>query len=378
LLAADPLAVIVGAGAAKSVQFTDGNGTQAKVMLNGPGMATVTFNGTSLSQSANASGLIVNGTDVSLASITVNGSTGTSTLAIITKGKHMLACGNIIVGAGLNALNAPGVVVSGNISSGNGIHQLQLGGINNGSITIGSGRVGSLVVKVGSVTDETLNSAIPIISLNASQWVNTVGEGLDIVAPQINAVTITHDFTADVTTGSMKSINIRGSLANSTINLTTPLNNGTNLNSLIVGGAISGTTINSGNSLGTINAGRMENSAIYAGLVANPSAALPTLSADFRNTSQIKTIILHRGASASFVNSDIAAYFIGSANLAGVDQANGGTPFGLASHQITSAAIVDQGSGKAVHVSKPATTTTFQSALTAKGITPGDLEVRIV
>jgi hypothetical protein len=150
------------------------------------------------------------------------------------------------------------------------------------------------------------------------------------------------------------------------------------MNSLIVGGAISGTTINSGNSLGTINASRMENSAVYAGLVANPSAPLPTMSADYRNTSQIKSITLHRGASASFVNSDIAAYFIGSANLAGVNQANGGTPFGLASHQLTSVTVVDQSTGKTVHVTKPATTTTFQSALTTKGITPGDFEARIV
>jgi hypothetical protein len=378
LLAADPLTIIVGAGAAKSVQFTDANGTQAQVMLNGPGMAGVVFDGTGLTQSANSRGVIVNGTDVSLTSITVNGSTGASTLQIITKGKHTLAAGDILVGGGLNGLLAPGVVVSGNITTGNGVHQLQLNGASGGSINIGSGRVSSLIVKVGSVSDENLNSAIPITSLTASQWVNTVGEGLSIVTPQINTMSVAHDFTADVTTGSMKSINIRGSLSNSTINLTTPLTQGTNLNSLSVGGAISGTTINSGNSLGSINAAQMLNSAIYAGLVANPSAPLPTLSADFRNTSQIKSINLRKGASASFANSDIAAYFIGTANLGGVNQSNGGTPFGLAAHQINSVAIIDQASGKTVRVSKPATSTTFQNALTAKGIAPGDFEVRIV
>ena len=378
LLAADPLTVIVGGGAAKSVQFTDANGTQAQVLLSGPGMASVNFDGTGLSQTANSRGVIVNGSGVSLASITVNGSTGSSTLQIITRGKHMLSAGDILVGGGLNGLLAPGVVVSGNITTGNGVRQLQLGGASGGSINIGSGRVGSMIVKTGSVSDENLNSAIPVVSLTASQWVNTTGEGLTIVAPQINTVSIAHDFTADVTTGSMKSVNIRGALSNSTINLTTPLNGMTNLNSLTVGGVISGTTINSGNSLGSINAAQLLNSNIYAGLVASPSAPLPTLSADFRNTSQIKSLALHKGASASFANSDVAAYFIGNANLGGVNQSNGGTPYGLSSHQVTSVTIVDQASGKTVHVAKPPTTTTFQAALTAKGITPADFQVIIV
>jgi hypothetical protein len=378
LLSADPLTVIVGAGAAKSVQFTDANGTQAQILLSGPGMASVDFGGTGLSQSANSRGVIVSGSGVSLSSITVNGSTGASTLQIITKGKHMLASGDILVGGSLNGLLAPGVVVSGNITTGNGVHELQLGGASGGSINIGSGRVGSIVVKVGSVSDENLNAGIPIVSLTASQWVNTPDEGMTIVAPQIGSVSIAHDFSAEVTTGSMKTISIHGSLSNSTINLTTPLTGGTNLNSLVVGGAISGTTINSGNSLGSIVAAQITDSQIYAGLVANPSAPLPTLSADFRNTSQIKSITLHRGASASFANSEIAAYIIGTANLGGVNQANGGTPFGMSAHQITSVMIVDQASGKTVHVAKPPTTNTFQSALTAKGITPADFQVIIV
>jgi hypothetical protein len=378
LLSADPLTVIVGAGAAKSVQFTDANGTQAQIMLSGPGMASVNFDGTSLTQSANSRGVIVNGTGVSLASITVNGSTGSSTLQILTKGKHMLACGGILVGGGLNNLLASGVSLSGNLTTGNGIHQIQLGSASGGSINIGSGRVGSLIFKAGSVSEESLNSAIPLVSLNASQWVNTPDEGLSIVAPQINNISIAHDLTADLTTGSMKAMNVHGSLSSSTINLTTPLNGMTNLDSLSVGGAISGTTINSGNSLGSISAAQLVNSQIYAGLVANPSAALPTLSADYRNTSQIKSISLHKGASASFANSDVAAYFIGTANLGGVNQSNGGTPFGLSSHSVNSVTIVDQASAKTVHVAKPPTTTTFNSALTAKGITPVDFQVIIV
>src|SRR5205823_2046206 len=82
LLAADPLTVIVGAGAAKSVQFTDASGTQAMVFLTGTGTANVNFEGTGLSQSANTKGLVVNGSDISVASIVVNGSNAQSGLQI--------------------------------------------------------------------------------------------------------------------------------------------------------------------------------------------------------------------------------------------------------------------------------------------------------
>lgn len=377
LLSADPLTVVVGAGAAKSVQFTAANGTQAQIMLKGPGTASVQFDGTGLSQSANAKGLIVSGSGISLTSMTVNGTTGTSTLIVTTRGKHALSSGNIIVGGALNGLLAPSLTVMGDISSGAGLHQLQLGGASGGTITIGSGKVGTLIVKMGSASNEGLNSSIPITAFSASQWVNS-GAGGTVTAPQIKSLTAAHDFSANLTTASMNSMNVHGSLSNCTINLTTPLNHSMNLNSLVVGGAITGVTINSGNNLGSIVAAKLENSQIYAGLVANPSAPLPTVSADFRNTSQIKSIVLHRSASASFVNSDIAAYTIINANLGGADQANGGTPYGLAAHAITSVTIVDEASGKAVHVFKPSTTTSFDNALVAKGITPVDLTVRIV
>jgi hypothetical protein len=378
LLSADPLTVVVGAGAAKSVQFTAANGTQAQIMLNGPGTASVQFDGSGLSQSANAKGLIVSGSGIALTSITVNGTTGTSTLMVVTRGKHALSSGDITVGGALNGLLAPNLTVTGNVSTGAGLHQLQLAGATGGAITVGSGKVGTLIVKMGSASEEGLNSAIPIVSLSASQWTNTAADGKSITAPQINLLNVTHDYSVDTTTASMNSMKVRGTLSNCTINLTMPLNRGMNLNSLVVGGAIDGVTINSGNNLGSIVAAKLQDSQIYAGLVASPSAPLPTVSADFRNTSTIKLITLRRSASASFVNSDIAAYTIGNATLGGADQANGGTPYGLAAHAITSVTIVDEGSGKTVHVSKPTTTTSFNNALVAKGVTPVDLTVRIV
>jgi hypothetical protein len=378
LLSTDPLTVVTGAGAAKSILFTAGNGAQVQIVLAGSGTASIQLDGTNLTQSANARGLVINGSGISLTSISAQNTNGTSTLQIVTHGKHTFSAGSINVTGALNGLIAPGVMLTGDLTTTAGVSQLQLAGANEGSISIGAGKAASLVVKVGSVSDESLNSGTPIASITASQWINTVGLGKTITAPQISKLVITHDFSADITTASMASISIRGTLSNSMINLTTPLTRATNLNSLSVGGAIQNVTLNSGNSLGTITAAQLENSQIYAGLVASPSAPLPTVSEDFRNTSQIKAITLHHSASASFVNSDVASYFIGTVSLGGVNQSNGGTPFGLAAHQIKSVTIVDQASGKAVRVSNPATTTTFQNALTAKGVTPGDFQVRVV
>ena len=102
LLAADPLTVIVGAGAAKSVQFTDASGTQAQVLLTGAGAASLNFEGTGLSQSANARGLVVNGSGISLTSISINGTNAKSIFQIITVKKHALSVGTIMVGGALN------------------------------------------------------------------------------------------------------------------------------------------------------------------------------------------------------------------------------------------------------------------------------------
>lgn len=380
LLAADPLTVVVGGGAAKSVQFTDAGGAQAQVLVKGLGTASVAFEGTGLSQTANAKGLVVNGTGISLTSITVTGTNASSILQIITKARHALTIGTITAGGALNGLLAPSVTVTGDVTTGAGLHVLQLGGATGGTISVGSGRVGTLALQVGNVVDETLVSAIPITTFTAAQWVNTPGEDMGInVASQIKAISVAHDFSADVTTGSIGSMNVRGSLSNSTINLTTPLTPlGMNIGTLTVGGAIASTTINAGGNVGSIRAGRMADSAVYAGLVASPSGPLPSVTTDFRNTATIKSVTLKKSASASFSNSDIAAYDIIAANLGTVSQTNGGTPFGLAAHDVKTVSLVDLATGKTVRASNPPTTTAFNTALTAKGVTPVDFEVRIV
>jgi hypothetical protein len=174
------------------------------------------------------------------------------------------------------------------------------------------------------------------------------------------------------------SVNVRGNISSSTLNLTTPLTMGKSLTTMNVGGAISGTMINAGGNVGSINAGSMSDSVVYAGLVASPSDAFPSVTTDFRNTATIYAVTLKKSASASFSNSVIAGYNINSVNLGTVSQTNGGNAFGVAAHDVKSVTIKDLGTGKVVHAANPPTTTTFDNALVSKGVTPGDFEVRIV
>jgi len=233
-------------------------------------------------------------------------------------------------------------------------------------------------VQVGSAAEVSLNSAIPITTLTVSQWVNTPGGGLSITAPSISTIKVSHDFTADLTAGSVVTMNVKGNLSSSTLNLTTPLTMGKSLQTLTVGGAIASTTINAGGNVGTVNAGSMSNSFLYAGLVASPSDAFPSVTTDFRNTATIYSVVLKRAASATFSNSVIAGYNINNVNLGTVSQTNGGTQFGVAAHDVKSVAIKDLGTGKVVSASNPPTTTTFDNILVSKGVTPADFEVRIV
>lgn len=200
LSAGDPLSVLIGAGAAKSVQFVDPNGIQAAIVLTGPGSATVTFNGTGLSQSANARGVLVGGANVTLSTIAATGTTLGSTLQITTRGKRPITAGAISSTGTFNLIRAPGVVLNGNLTLGGWVHELQLGGAQNGKLSVAQAHVGgaSMLADLGNVTDESLSSAVPIHSLKANHWVSSTGHRMSIQAPQIGDVTVKGAFTPDL------------------------------------------------------------------------------------------------------------------------------------------------------------------------------------
>ena len=389
LLSADQLQVLIGSGAAKSVQYTDPNGTVVRVQLTGPGSASVNFLGTGLGQSSNSKGLVITGSGISLNSVSANGTLTTSSLQIATTGKKTVNIGSISVNGALSALSAPKCVLTSSLSTTKWVGRLTLAGAQNSSISIGPAAGGAgtgLTAMLGTVTNETFSSAVRVNSLSASQWINThdVNSSLtEISGGPIGTFSIAHDATVNMQVGAIGSLIVKGALSNSTIYLTTPLTPAkTNLSQLTVG-ALSTVDIISNGSLGVISAKQMSNSSIQAGIVGTvPPMGLPLTTSDFKNTSSITSITLPKTASASFSNSFIAAYTIGSASLGSVSMTNvtsPGTPFGIAAHKVTTASLfVQQAGNKLVHVANPATNAVFDNVLTAKGITPADFEVRVV
>jgi len=387
LLAADPLQVLIGLGAAKSVQYTDPNGTVVRVQLTGAGSASLEFDGTSLTQSSNSKGLIISGSGISLTDLTATGTLSTTTLQFVTTGKKTVNMGNITVSGALAVLSAPKCIAVGSISTSKWVGQLTLGGATNGSISVGpaTGNPGlGLNASLGNVTNEIFRSAVRVNTLTASQWINAHDVNSspnEISAGQIGTITIAHDATVNMETGAINTLTVRGTLSNSTIYLTTPLTplkmNLTRLSA----GALATVDITSNGNLGAISAKRMSDSSIQAGIVSTVTPlSLPLSTSDFKNTSSIGSITLSKSASASFSNSYIAAYTIGTTFLGSVSMTNTmpGIPFGIAAHKFSAFSLFALPGSKSIRINNPATNAVFDNVLSAKGITPSDFEVSVV
>ena len=183
--------------------------------------------------------------------------------------------------------------------------------------------------------------------------------------------------------GAISTLTVRGTLSNSTIYLTTPLTPLKLNMTQFTTGAMQSVVVTSNGNLGSIATKRMADSSIEAGIVASVAPlSLPLTTSDFKNTSNIAAITIAKSASATFSNSYVAAYTLGTAILGSVSMTNNtspGTAFGVAAHKVTLAQLfVQQGGNKLVHVTNPATSAVFDSVLSAKGITPADFEVRVV
>jgi hypothetical protein len=443
LLAADPLTVLIGGAAAKAVEFTDStSGSRAIVTLHGQGTATVNFNGTGLSQGASANGIAVTGSAVALDTISLTGTGLSTTLQISTVGRAPVTIGGITSSGVMAAIQAPGVVVNGDLTTTGWVHQVNLAGATNGTINIGPSHIdGGLSLNVGTATDENLVSAIRIANLTAGQWSSTTGSGDSITAPQVMNVHVRGTFDPDLNVSGIPGAQVAlqtfsagavtagtwsvgghvhivqaGSIASgwtasvagmvdrfnvlhdATINFTAPA-----VGNFAVHGSLSDSTISLTQPLTAAGynvsnlfvGGAMLNSNVVAGGSINTVSAarmqdsgiyaglvspnLPATTADFGNTAQIRSVTLHRSAAGpSFTGSNIAAYQLGNVILGTVQMANGGTPFGLAAHSIQSITLTDQATNHSLHASNIPTTTAFSSLLAAKGMAQNDFVVEIV
>jgi hypothetical protein len=364
------LAVTVGTGAAKAVQFATNAGTIVLIKFSGHGTATVNFAATTISQANGKSGVIVSGTDISIASIIAAGSGVNSVLTITTKGgDKTVSVGNISTDGSVNSINAATTTLVGTLAVAGSANRIALGSASSATITVGGGLA---MLAVPSVSDLTLTAGGVIRNIKANTW----SSSQPITAPSIGSINIKGAAQLNVVAAALRALHVGGSLNNATFSLS-----GVGISDLatLTAGAISGTIIDSAGNIGSISTSALDNSQIYAGAGASGAVAFPPVSSAFPAAAVIANINLRkiRGA-ISMVNSSIAAFKINSLSLGVVQFNNSGKAFGVEAANIAALRATDSSSGRSFAFTRLTSAAIVAGDLAAKGISPRDFMIEIV
>jgi hypothetical protein len=188
--------VTLSSTAAKSLVFTDSAGDKVTLALAGVGEAEIFFNGNGSAQTTRGA-VQITGSELSIGSIDVTGTTVASTLTISRKGKGAVSLENLTVAGAIGKILAPTSNLTGTLNVSGAVTTLQLGSANAATITIGSAgatRSGLSITGTGFV-NTTLSSATPIKSLKVSTWLVS-GTTDALIAPSISSLVTTGNFQA--------------------------------------------------------------------------------------------------------------------------------------------------------------------------------------
>ena len=311
-----------------SLTYTDANGTVGLITLRGPGVATLDFNGSNLSQTTTKTGVTITGTDQSIQSITTTGTTSASVLTITTKGgTKVIDIANLSTDS-LKSLSAKGVIFTGNIAATGSIGAINIAGADGGTLSAAS--IGTLTDTSSFADSLTLiGSGVDLTNFTAA----SVPAGTWTLTGSAKNINITKgDLQATISAPSISSIKIKGDLSGATIDL---LSAGSDLNTLAITGSFTNSSLIATGNLGAISATSISDSEIFAG-IGTLSQAFPAASTDFIAQSSIKSISLKtvKGAD-SFSNAGIAAASLGNLSLGTLQTNNDSNPTGIAAESIT-------------------------------------------
>lgn len=374
---------VLGPGGVRQIRFTDADGTLTTLSLAGPGNANVQLGGSVTGGSISKAGVqTVTGTGLSIAGITLTGTTAASTLNVMgVGGNGLVEIGSITSDGNLRTVNATRGALSGDLTIAGTVGRIALNSATAGTITVG-GTGGSLVLAIQSATGEAVASSEAIASVQSTSWVAAAdGTTAQFSAPSIGRFSVRQELNADMVASGLTSVNA-GSITASTWSVDGTLTNlsagsitGLNLTAGAIGritdrGAAVNDVVNSSGNIAAISALSMNGTRIDAGDPPVDANGLPTA---FPNSASIRTVTIGRGG---FSNSAIAAASLGNLNLGPVTSTNNGTPFGLGASQISLlTATVD---GNRLIVRNPASQSDIDAALAKASIAPNDLVIRIV
>ena len=197
----------------------------------------------------------------------------------------------------------------------------------------------AVALAFGRVAGVSVVSAVPIKSLTATEWLDPVQTSL-IEAPSIGTVTIKGDTKSGLLGNFQAVVNLKDAAAKQS------------LGTMTVAGWLDGAQIHAPSAVGSVTVGGLRNCLIYAG-VNDGVTGLPDPTTAFAAMAAIKRLTVKGIKSEPFstINSDIAAYSLGTITLAGIQFSNKlpddtPVPFGLAGHTLTKLNYRD---GKAVY-----------------------------
>jgi RHS repeat-associated protein len=280
-----------------------------------------------------------------LGPITIKGAVGTGTWNVAGNTKSIsigsLAAGSDLTFTGIvNSLVIRGTD-DGSITAASIKTMNITGNLTNAAITTTGGSVSakapdihSLAIK-GSLTNSTLTVAGSAATIN----VGPLESGTAFtIGGAVTSLVIRGADDGSITAGSVKTINVTGSLTNAAITTTggSVSAKAPDIHSLVVKGSLTDSQVRAAGSIATVNVGGMTGSILFAGVNAS-TTALPASAAAFSAAATITNVTV-RGTSP-FSNSLIAASTVDAAILRGVNPANNGTPFGLSAEAIKQLAV---------------------------------------
>ena len=255
-----------------------------------------------------------------------------------------------IAGASISSLKIAGSRgVAGDFAA-----DVDLSGAGSRRSTLGSARIDG---QLGGVW--TIGGDAGSVSADSAAWTATF-------TGDVNQLRFAHDFAGALSAGSVRTMTVGGKLSNTHLTLTQAVDPAhakrLTLGKLSVKGWMDTVEVRSAGSIGTVTAGGLTDSLVFAG-VKDSVTALPTRRADFVEDNDLLASIASvrvtgvKGEDADSLwvsNSAIAAWSLGRVSLRNIDPDNQGDAFGLACDRLSSYECTRRPSARSPGSARPA------------------------
>jgi len=311
--------VTLGNGAAKSVTYTDADGTTATVQLKG-GLGTLHFTGDIDDIEDTKKGIIVTGTNVAVSQVVIEDASSASLTVKLKDGDGRVTWGGLTADGSVKSIKARNVDIAGDVAIAGLLGGADLGHlVGPGTFTTGgsaSDKGGKIIVQ--QIEEFSFNTSAPIGSFTAATWLDRDGEPDELRAASLGKVAIAESMEANIVA--------TDSTAKSAIK------------QLAVGGWLDGAMIDAAGHVGKVTLGGMRQSQLRMGLNAGITS-LPTTAGAFVNQSATLKSLTITGAvqanGSSFIESLIAGWNMGNIKLGVVATDSGETDsLGIAARTI--------------------------------------------